>query len=126
MWLESAAPSQVPLTTIFSAPTVPGHVMDKLGRLWIAVPCMVILDLGTMLLPLSRTALALGGIAIIMSFGNGISRQRRAQLIHRSSASTASVGLRRAMANPVRSPSLSAQARCNAGLVLAIQANCSR
>ena len=35
----------------------------------------------------------------------------------------ASVGLRRAMANTVRRPSLSAQARCRRGSVLAIQAS---
>ncbi len=49
-----------------------GHVMDKLGRLWIAVPCMVVLGLGTMALPLSDSAVSLTAIAMVMAFGNGI------------------------------------------------------
>lgn len=49
-----------------------GHVMDKLGRLWIAVPCMVVLGLGTMALPLSGTAATLTAVAMVMAFGNGI------------------------------------------------------
>ncbi|WP_097195204.1 MFS transporter [Blastococcus aggregatus] len=49
-----------------------GHVMDKLGRLWIAVPCMVILGLGTLALPLSDSAVSLTAIAMVMAFGNGI------------------------------------------------------
>jgi MFS family permease len=49
-----------------------GHVMDKLGRLWVAVPCMLILGLGTMALPLSDGAVGLTVIAMVMAFGNGI------------------------------------------------------
>jgi len=49
-----------------------GHVMDTLGRLWIAVPCMVILGLGTMALPLSDSAVTLAAVAMVMAFGNGI------------------------------------------------------
>ncbi len=49
-----------------------GHVMDKLGRLWVAVPCMVILGLGTMALPLSDSAVTLTAIAMVMALGNGI------------------------------------------------------
>lgn len=49
-----------------------GHVMDKLGRLWIAVPCMVVLGLGTLALPLSDSAVSLTAIAMVMAFGNGI------------------------------------------------------
>jgi len=49
-----------------------GHVMDRLGRLWIAVPCMVVLGLGTLALPLTDSALSLTAVAMVMSFGNGI------------------------------------------------------
>ncbi len=49
-----------------------GHVMDKLGRLWIAVPCMLVLGLGTMALPLSGSAATLTAVAMVMAFGNGI------------------------------------------------------
>ncbi|WP_040339513.1 MFS transporter [Candidatus Blastococcus massiliensis] len=49
-----------------------GHVMDRLGRLWIAVPCMVVLGLGTMALPLTGSAVTLTAVAMVMAFGNGI------------------------------------------------------
>jgi MFS family permease len=49
-----------------------GHVMDRYGRIAVAVPSMAILGAATALLPLSHgiTSLALGAIA--MSFGNGL------------------------------------------------------
>ncbi len=49
-----------------------GHVMDRFGRLWIAVPCMVILGLGTLALPLTDSAVSLTAVAMVMAFGNGI------------------------------------------------------
>ncbi|RBY81258.1 MFS transporter [Blastococcus sp. TF02-09] len=49
-----------------------GHVMDRLGRLWIAVPCMVVLGLGTLALPLTDSAAGLTAVAMVMAFGNGI------------------------------------------------------
>ncbi|MDT0275430.1 MFS transporter [Blastococcus goldschmidtiae] len=49
-----------------------GHVMDTLGRLWIAVPCMLVLGLGTMALPLASSAATLTAVAMVMAFGNGI------------------------------------------------------
>lgn len=49
-----------------------GHVMDRLGRLWIAIPAMTLLGAGMMALPLSHGELTLGIVAIVMSIGNGI------------------------------------------------------
>ncbi|MBN1092879.1 MFS transporter [Blastococcus sp. TML/M2B] len=49
-----------------------GHVMDRLGRLWIAVPCMVVLGLGTLALPLTDGVVGLTAVAMVMAFGNGI------------------------------------------------------
>jgi MFS family permease len=49
-----------------------GLVMDRLGRLWIAVPCMVVLGLGTLALPLTDSAASLTAVAMVMAFGNGI------------------------------------------------------
>ncbi|MFT4082193.1 MAG: MFS transporter [Nocardioides sp.] len=49
-----------------------GHVMDRLGRLWVAVPAMVLLGAGMIVLPLAHDAVALGVAAIVMSFGNGL------------------------------------------------------
>jgi MFS family permease len=49
-----------------------GHVMDRFGRLAVAVPSMLLLGAGMMLLPLSHGIVLLGVSAIVMSFGNGI------------------------------------------------------
>ncbi|MBO0744022.1 MAG: MFS transporter, partial [Candidatus Dormibacteraeota bacterium] len=49
-----------------------GLVMDRLGRLWVAIPSMVLLGAGMVALPLSRGVVTLGVVAIVMSVGNGI------------------------------------------------------
>jgi MFS family permease len=49
-----------------------GHVMDRFGRLAVAVPSMTLLGLGMIALPLSHGAVALGVAAVVMSIGNGI------------------------------------------------------
>jgi MFS family permease len=49
-----------------------GLVMDRLGRLWVAIPAMVLLSVAMVALPLSGDAVTLGAIAIVMSVGNGI------------------------------------------------------
>ena len=49
-----------------------GKVMDRLGRLWIAIPAMSILGGAMVLLPLTHTAFTLAAVAMLMSFGNGI------------------------------------------------------
>ncbi len=49
-----------------------GKVMDRYGRLAIALPSMTILGLSMMALPLTTGALSLTIVAMVMSFGNGI------------------------------------------------------
>jgi len=49
-----------------------GHVMDRLGRMWIAIPSMTLLGLGMMALPLSHGVVLLTVFAVVMSIGNGI------------------------------------------------------
>lgn len=49
-----------------------GHVMDRWGRLAVGIPSMVVLGVGTALLPLSHGAMLLGLFAVVMSVGNGI------------------------------------------------------
>jgi MFS family permease len=49
-----------------------GKVMDRLGRLAVALPAMLILGVGMMALPLTASAISLTVVAIIMSLGNGI------------------------------------------------------
>lgn len=49
-----------------------GKVMDRYGRLAIALPSMTILGVAMMTLPLTSGALSLTIVAMVMSFGNGI------------------------------------------------------
>ena len=49
-----------------------GWLMDRAGRLWIAVPSMIVLGLTQAALPLSHGLVSLTVVAILMGFGNGI------------------------------------------------------
>jgi MFS family permease len=50
-----------------------GVIMDRFGRVWVAVPSMIVLGLGFWLLPLTSGAVSIGLIAALMGLGNGIS-----------------------------------------------------
>jgi MFS family permease len=49
-----------------------GKVMDLYGRRAVAVPCVVIMSLSFVLMPLTRGAPALLAVGMLMGFGNGI------------------------------------------------------
>ena len=49
-----------------------GGVMDRFGRMWVAVPSMVVLGIGMILLPLTHTFTALTAVAVVLGLGNGI------------------------------------------------------
>ncbi|MEU0544949.1 MFS transporter [Nocardia sp. NPDC005978] len=49
-----------------------GHLMDRYGRRFIAVPSLVILGLGYLAVPFTDTALTLTLAAVVMGVGNGI------------------------------------------------------
>jgi len=49
-----------------------GKIMDRFGRLAIAIPSPLMLGITMALLPLTHSALALTIVAMLMSFGNGI------------------------------------------------------
>ncbi|CEA09003.1 Major Facilitator Superfamily protein [Arthrobacter saudimassiliensis] len=49
-----------------------GKVMDRFGRRWIAVPCMLTMGAGLALLPLTSTPGQLLAVAMLIGFGNGI------------------------------------------------------
>lgn len=49
-----------------------GKVMDKKGRLWVAVPSMLLMGISLLLMPLSTGALSLLLVAMVIGFGNGI------------------------------------------------------
>lgn len=50
-----------------------GAIMDRFGRVFVAVPSMVVLGLGFVLLPLTSSPLGIGAVACLMGLGNGIS-----------------------------------------------------
>ncbi|THV27350.1 MFS transporter [Glycomyces paridis] len=50
-----------------------GAIMDRFGRMWVALPAMIVMGAGFLLLPLSGTAVAIGLVACFMGLGNGIS-----------------------------------------------------
>lgn len=49
-----------------------GKVMDRRGRLWVAIPSMLVLGLSMALLPLTSTLAGLTAVAMVMGLGNGI------------------------------------------------------
>jgi MFS family permease len=49
-----------------------GSVMDRFGRIWVAVPCVVLLGIGMGLLPLTHSALAVTAVALVAAVGNGM------------------------------------------------------
>lgn len=49
-----------------------GGVMDRFGRMWVALPSMVILAVGMTLLPLAHSFGTLTAVAVVLGLGNGI------------------------------------------------------
>lgn len=50
-----------------------GAVMDRFGRVFVAVPAVALMGVGLGLLPLTHTALTIGLVACLMAVGNGLS-----------------------------------------------------
>ncbi len=50
-----------------------GAIMDRFGRVYVAVPSMIVLGLGFLLLPLTDGAVSIALVACLMGLGNGIS-----------------------------------------------------
>lgn len=49
-----------------------GKAMDRFGRVWVAVPCMLVMAASHLLLPISFDETTLLVVAMVMGFGNGI------------------------------------------------------
>jgi len=49
-----------------------GSVMDRFGRVWVAVPCVVLLGVGLLLLPLTTTAWTVLAASSLAAVGNGL------------------------------------------------------
>lgn len=50
-----------------------GAVMDRFGRVFVAVPAVLLMGLGLLLLPLTHSAVAIAVVAGVMAVGNGLS-----------------------------------------------------
>ncbi|HEU5240753.1 MAG TPA: MFS transporter [Ornithinibacter sp.] len=49
-----------------------GTVMDRYGRVWVAVPVSVLLGIGLVTLPLTTTLAGVAALALLMGVGNGL------------------------------------------------------
>jgi MFS family permease len=49
-----------------------GSIMDRFGRIWVAVPCVVLLGLGMLMLPLTHSAQTVLAVALVAGIGNGL------------------------------------------------------
>ena len=49
-----------------------GYVMDRFGRIWVAVPSMLVLATSHLLLPLTSSLAAITAVALLMGVGNGM------------------------------------------------------
>lgn len=49
-----------------------GRLMDKRGRMWVAIPSMVVLGASLLLLPVARSFYSLALVALVMGLGNGL------------------------------------------------------
>jgi MFS family permease len=49
-----------------------GSVMDRFGRMWVAVPCVVLMGLGLALLPLTHSAATVLVAGLVAAVGNGL------------------------------------------------------
>lgn len=49
-----------------------GSVMDRRGRKWVAIPCLVTLSVGLLLIPLATTATLFVVVAMLTGLGNGM------------------------------------------------------
>ena len=81
LWSEAAGLSPAATSLIFGISAgvdlllfyPGGAIMDRYGRVWVAVPSMIIMGLGLVLLPTTETALGITVVACVLGLGNGIS-----------------------------------------------------
>jgi MFS family permease len=81
LWAESIGVDAATISVIFGIAAAVdmllfypgGAIMDRFGRVYVAVPSMIVLGLGFLLLPLTSGATTVGLVAALMGLGNGIS-----------------------------------------------------
>lgn len=81
LWADSIGVNAATISVIFGISAAVdmllfypgGAIMDRFGRVYVAVPSMIVLGLGFLLLPLTSGATTVGLVAALMGLGNGIS-----------------------------------------------------
>jgi MFS family permease len=80
LWGESLGLSSSTVALVFGVSSAidmllfypAGKVMDRFGRVWVAVPCMLLMSGGLLMVPLTTGIVSLGVAAAVMGVGNGM------------------------------------------------------
>ncbi len=80
LWAESIGLTAAQTSLVFGAAGLvevllfypAGSLMDRRGRVWVALPVTVTLGIGLLVLPLTSTLLAVGAVVLLMAVGNGL------------------------------------------------------
>ena len=80
LWAEHVGLDAAQTSLVFAAAALvevvlfypAGTVMDRHGRVWVAVPVTLLLGLGLLALPLTTTLAGVGALALLMGVGNGL------------------------------------------------------
>jgi len=80
LWAESIGLDAAQTSLVFAAAAFvevllfwpAGSVMDRYGRVWVAVPVALLLGGGLLVLPLTATLVGVAVVALVMGVGNGI------------------------------------------------------
>jgi MFS family permease len=80
LWAEHVGLTAAQTSLVFAAAALvevvlfwpAGTVMDRHGRVWVAVPVSVLLGLGLLVLPLTTSLAGVGVVALVMGVGNGL------------------------------------------------------
>jgi len=80
LWAEHVGLTAAQTSLVFAAAALvevvlfypAGTVMDRHGRVWVAVPVTVLLGLGLVALPFTTTLAGVGALALLMGVGNGL------------------------------------------------------
>lgn len=80
LWAEHVGLDAASTSLVFAAAALvevllfypAGSVMDRHGRVWVAVPVTALIGLGLVLLPLTTTLAGVAALAMLMGVGNGL------------------------------------------------------
>ncbi|WP_307836066.1 MFS transporter [Phycicoccus sonneratiae] len=80
LWAEHVGLSAAQTSLVFGAAGLvevllfypAGSLMDRRGRVWVALPVTVLLGIGLLVLPLTSSLVAVGAVAVVMGVGNGL------------------------------------------------------